>query len=262
MIEPQQSMGRIHLETKLLRQIRVLQGCIVILLFAVALLWINTFYPLIPIQHFRAIDAQQINILGKNGILKAKLSNAAGFHHGYRASHDVPMFSGLMFYNEEGEETGGLIYHGHAIPGGQDSDVSLTMDQYHQDQNVYLNHTEHVDAKERLISDGLQINSRPDWTKIKQEYAIYAQMEKLPPDQQKALARQALRNGQISTRRLFIGARRGDKENVPYDNTGLFIKNRLGQDAIKLYVDYNNTPHLEFYDSSGKLMDYKLGPAK
>ena len=74
-----------------------------------------------------------------------------------------------MFYNEEGAEEGGLVYQGKSIPGGQDADVSLTIDQYRQDQNLYLNHTEHKDATGESISDGLQINSRPDLTKAKQE---------------------------------------------------------------------------------------------
>lgn len=246
------------METQLTRQIRVLQGCVIFLLLITVLLCINCFHPLLSTQHFRAIDAEQVNIRERDGTLKAKLSNAAGFHEGYRASHDVPPFAGLMFYNDEGEETGGLVYGGHVIPGGQDSDVSLTMDQYRQDQNVYLNHTEHVDSQGRLISDGLQINSRPDWTKIKQEYGIYAQMDKLPPDQQEALKQKALADGKISTRRLFFGVRRGDKGKLPYDDAGMFIKNRLGEDAIKLYVDYNNKPHLEFYDQQGKLIACEL----
>ena len=223
-----------------------------------ALLSINCFHPLFSTQHFRVIDAEQVNIRERDGALKAKLSDAAGFRHGERAKNGGSRFSGLMFYNEEGEETGGLIYQGKAIPGGQDSDVSLTMDQYRQDQNVYLNHTEHVDDKGRLISDGLQVNSRPDWTKIKQEYGIYAQIDKLPPDQQEALKREALKDGKIATRRLFFGVRRGDKGKLPYDDAGVFVKNRFGEDAIKLYVDYNNKPHLEFYDQQGKLIACEL----
>jgi hypothetical protein len=206
---------RIALESQLIRQIRVLQGCVVFLLLITALLCVNSFHPLLLTQHFRAIDAEQVNILERDGTLKAKLSDAAGFRHGERAGNGGSRFSGLMFYNEEGEETGGLVYQGKAIPGGQDSDVSLTMDQYRQDQNVYLNHTEHVDTKGRLISDGLQINSRPDWEKIGQEYGIYAQMDKLSSDQQEAFKRKALADGKISTRRLFIGVRRGDKKDVP-----------------------------------------------
>jgi len=48
---------------------------------------------------------------------------------------------------------------------------------------------------------------------------------------------------------------------VPYDDAGIFIGNRWGQDAIKLYVDYNNRPHFEIFDPYGrsKVYDLKLG---
>ena len=50
------------------------------------------------------------------------------------------------------------------------------------------------------------------------------------------------------------------KDRTPYDDAGLFIKNRWGRDAIKLYVDYNNVPHLELYDKFGKARLYDLEP--
>jgi hypothetical protein len=55
-----------------------------------------------------------------------------------------------------------------------------------------------------------------------------------------------------------VGDRRGVKGNVAYDDAGLFIKNRWGRDAIKLYVDYDNKPHLEVYDPLGKSVVYEL----
>jgi hypothetical protein len=127
-------------------------------------------------------------------------------------------FSGLMFYNQEGEEEGGLVYRGKAIPGGQDADVTLTFDQYRHDQNVYLHHEQHKDATGPSIDDDLK----------------------------------------ISTRRLFVGGRRGVKDDAPYDDAGMFIKNRWGRDAIKLYVDYESKPHLEIYDQLGKSIVYEL----
>ena len=151
------------------RQLRLLQVAIAVLIVCVALLALNTFHPFLRLQRFRTIDVEQINIRERDGTLKAVLSNSAGFNEGDRAKEAPPRFAGLMFYNEEGAEEGGLVYQGKSIPGGQDADVSLTIDQYRQDQNVYLNHTEHKDATGESISDGLQINSRPDWTKAKQE---------------------------------------------------------------------------------------------
>jgi hypothetical protein len=246
----------------LLRQIRTLKIAVGLLSIAVGLLLINSVHPLIHTQRIGVLDAERINIRESDGTLKAVLSNSAGFNEGDRAKSGGPRFSGLMFYNEEGQEEGGLIYQGKAIPGGQDSDVTLTMDQYRQDQNVYLNHTEHRDASGDNISDGLQINSRPDWTKIRDEYATYKQLDKMNDEQRDAAKLNALRQGGISTQRLFYGVRRGVKNHQPFDDAGLFIKNRLGRDAIKLYVDFDNKPHLEVYDELGQSKVYELKLSK
>jgi hypothetical protein len=250
------------METKLLRQIRLLQLCVLVLFLATTLLGINCFVPILPQQRVRVLNAERINIREKNGILKAALSNSAGFNEGQRREMGGVTFSGLMFYNEEGQETGGLVYRGKTTAGGQDADVSLTFDQYNQDQVVYLHHEESKDAQGLKIDDGLTIIARPDWKDIKEEYGIYGKMEKLTPDQREALKLESLQAGKISTRRAFFGVRRGTKDAVPYDDTGVFIKNKWGRDTIKLYVDNDNKPHFEIYDSLGNTIVYKLKAAQ
>ena len=246
------------MELRLIRQIRFLQVIVLVLLAITGALCINLFHPLLPTQTFKVIDVGRINILEKSGVIKAALSNSAGFNEGYRATHGGVAFSGLMFYNEEGQETGGLVYRGKAIPGGQDADVTLTFDQFRQDQNVYLHHEEFKDAQDLRIEDGLSINSRPDWTQIKDEYALYAQLEQLPPDRREELQLKSLQAGKIATRRLFFGVQKGVKDKQPYDDTGVFIKNKWGRNAIKIYVDNNNKPHFEVYDPLGKMILYEL----
>ena len=246
------------METKLLSRIRFLQICVMGLFLSNALLVVNCFFPLLPQQDFKVLNAERINIREKSGILKAALSNSDGFNEGWRSKHGGVIFSGLMFYNEEGEETGGLVYSGKANPDGQDGDVSLTFDQYHQDQNVFLHHEEHKDAHGLSIDDGLTIIARPDWKGEKEEYTIYNEMDKLPPEQREALKLKSLQAGKISTRRAFFGVRRGTKELEPYDDAGLFLKNKWGRDAIKLYVDNDNKPHFEIYDPLGKSIIYEL----
>jgi hypothetical protein len=245
------------MESKLLRQLRFLQIAVLLLLIVTTALCINLRYPFIP-QRVNVLDAREIHIRERDGTLKAVLSNSEGFSKiGESRRQGVP-FSGLMFYNQEGDEEGGLVYSGKAIPGGQDADVTLTFDQYRQDQNIYLHHEEHKDAQVRSIDDGLTIISRPDQSQVKEEYATYTAMDKLFGDAREALKLKSLQEGKISTRRLFVGDRRGVKGNVAYDDAGLFIKNRWGRDAIKLYVDYDNKPHLEVYDPLGKSVVYEL----
>ena len=246
------------METNLLRQIRTLQICVLVLFLSTVILCTNFFYPLLPHQRFKVIDAERINIREKSGTLKAALSNSAGFNVGQRAQMGGVRFSGLMFYNEEGEEAGGLVYYGRITPGGQDSDVTLTMDQFRQDQNVYLHHEEFKNGHGLRIEDGLSINARPDWTNTKEEYAIYTELQKLRPEQQEELQLKSLQAGKISSNRLFFGVRRGIKESKSYDDTGVFIKNKWGRNAIKLYVDNDNKPHFEIYDSLGKAIVYEL----
>jgi ribosomal protein S18 acetylase RimI-like enzyme len=57
---------------------------------------------------------------------------------------------------------------------------------------------------------------------------------------------------------LFFGVRRGIKDSKSYDDAGVFIKNTWGRNAIKLYVDNDNKPHFEIYDSLGKTIVYEL----
>ena len=247
------------METKLLHQVRVLQVCVGALLISTVLLIVNVVHPLLSRQKFRILEAERINIRERNGILRAALSNSAGFNEGQRAESGRVTFAGLMFYNQEGEEEGGLVYSGKALPsGGQNADVTLTMDQYRQDQNVYLHHEEHRDSRDFHIEDGLSVNARPDWTGVKEEYGIYAQMDKLSPQQRDELQLKSLQAGKISSNRLFFGVRRGAANGVSYDDTGVFIKNKWGRNAIKLYVDNDNKPHFEVYDPLGKSTVYEL----
>jgi len=249
----------------LLRQIRILQIAVACLLAITIALCINLRYPFIA-QRMRVLNVERIEIREKDGTLKAVLSDSAGFTAmgGDRAkqSGGVP-FSGLMFYNQEGDEEGGLVYSGKALrDGGQDADVTLTFDQYRQDQNVYLHHEEHKDPHSRMVDDGLTIISRPDRTAVKEEYAIYAKLAQLPAEQQETLRLRALQEGKIATQRVFVGNRRGTKDGQDYDDAGIFIKNRWGRDAIKLYVDYDNMPHLAVYDTMGKSVTYDLKLSK
>lgn len=150
-----------------------------------------------PFRPWQALLIEPV-VVGAH-ILRAALSNLAGFNEGQHAERGGVTFAGLMFYNEEGQEEGGLVgwsigLFWQTIPsGGQDADVTLTMDQYHQDQNAYLHHEEHEDPQNFRIEDGLSINARPNWTEIREEYGIYAQMDKMTPEQRDQLRLRSVR---------------------------------------------------------------------
>ena len=212
---------------------------------------------------FDEITVNKINIVEPNGTLRAVLSSSTGFNTGQRAQNGPVRIAGLMFYNEEGEETGGLVFRGRAIAGGQDADCTLTFDQYRQDQNVYLHHEEIKNAQSVKIEDGLTINQRPDWTAVNHEYDIYRQMQKLTAAQRDELQLKSAHAGKIFARRLFFGVQRGVQDGKSYNDAGLFIKNKWGRNAIKIYVDDDNKPHFQVFDPLGNSVIYELNiPAK
>lgn len=91
---------------------------------------------------FDVIDAQRVNIREPDGTLRLAISNRTLFPgaiiHNKELPHPRPM-AGMLFFNDEGTENGGLIYNGSLDKDGKaSSGMSLTFDRYQQDQQMQL----------------------------------------------------------------------------------------------------------------------------
>ncbi len=93
---------------------------------------------------FDSITTQRINIAEPNGTLRMVISNRARLpgvivKGKEQAKVDRPQ-AGMIFYNDEGSENGGLIFGGRKNERGQvvDSGGSLSFDKYGENQIVQL----------------------------------------------------------------------------------------------------------------------------
>ncbi len=246
------------------KQILILQIAVILLILLNGFL----FFTLRRIEQrparFKEIDAERINIIEKDGTLKLALFNSARLTRGTDQREGQGRIAGMLFYNEDGYECGGLVYMGKKTPTGQDAGSGLTFDQYRQDQTLSLEHNESVDAAGAHYDDGLNIIARPDWKLVKDEYAFYKMMDEFKgtQEQKDALLHQYADENKVAKKRMFVGNRRGTKEGQPYDETGLFIRNKYGRDAIRVFVDKDNLPHLEFFDQLGRKILYEWKPTK
>ena len=89
------------------------------------------------------IDVQRINVREPDGTLRMVLYGAAREPGIIIAGHEQPnpggQSAGILYYNKEGTENGGLIFDGeHDGHGTRHSGGSLTFDRYKQDQVVQL----------------------------------------------------------------------------------------------------------------------------
>jgi hypothetical protein len=111
---------------------------------------------------FDEINVERINVVEPNGTLRMVLSNHAKLPgiivRGKERVFARPQ-AGMLFYNDEGSENGGLIFGGHKNAKGEveDSGGSLSFDKYDANQIVQL---AGVDDKEDRFA-GLIVTDSP-----------------------------------------------------------------------------------------------------
>lgn len=110
---------------------------------------------------FDTINVHRINVREPDGTLRMVISDKARFPglimQGKETPHPRPR-AGMLFYNDEATEQGGLIFSGHKTKeGGYESGLSLTFDRYEADQQLQLIG---LDKNGRYFA-GLRINDVP-----------------------------------------------------------------------------------------------------
>jgi len=88
------------------------------------------------IQHYDEIDVHRLNVREPDGTLRMVISNHARLPGVIVRGKENPRvdrpYAGMLFYNDEGTENGGLVFGGHRAANGEvvDSGVSLSFDRY------------------------------------------------------------------------------------------------------------------------------------
>src|SRR5216117_567413 len=86
------------------------------------------------VQRFDEIDVHRLNVREPDGTLRMVISNHARMPGVIvRGKENPPVdrpYAGMLFYNDEGSENGGLVFGGHRNANGEvvDSGGSLTFD--------------------------------------------------------------------------------------------------------------------------------------
>lgn len=155
-------------------------------------------------------------------------------------SRDV---AGLLFFNEDGDEVGGLVY-------GIDSTDSyqlLTFDQRKNDQIMTLRKEEYLDQGKWKKQYGLLLQERSD-KPVTQVLAELNEIEAI----EDSLARERSYDvfyedpDNLAPQRLFIGRTYNEK-------VGLFLMDKNNRPRLKIYLDAEGAPHLEILDEDGNV---------
>jgi len=203
-------------------------------LLAVSLL--AGFRPAKQPTNFDEIDVHRINVIEPDGTLRMVISNKSAFPgaivRGKEYPHPDRKTAGLLFFNDEGTENGGLIFGGAKdAKGSVDSYGHLSFDQYEQDQ-VFT-----IDAADQhgLHSSAVTMWDRP-------EYSI-GELLATPPEKRDAFVK-AHPNCHA---RVYLG-RNQDR------SVALRLKDTNGRDRIVLLVNASGEPEIQLLDESGKII--------
>jgi hypothetical protein len=96
-------------------------------------------------QNLGEINVQRINVVDADGTLRMVLSNKDRMHPGVLDGKTIDRprpVAGMLFFNDEGDEVGGLTYSGRERDGQRRATSGIAFDQLKQDQIVALSYSE------------------------------------------------------------------------------------------------------------------------
>lgn len=192
------------------------------------------------IPSFDEIDVQRINVREPDGTLRMTISSMAKapglFFRNKEHQYPSRRAAGILFYNDEGTENGGLLFGGskkghYASTGGH-----LSFDQYEQDQVISLDQTEDHGRRRASLTFfdrpteplPLDLIDKADTPEANQEF------DKLAA------------TGALGYPRVFIG-KNEERESA------VLLRDAKGLTRLKLIVTASGEASIEFLDESGKV---------
>ena len=208
-----------------------------------------------PKTTFDEITVRRINIVEPDGTIRMVLTNKASAPGAYiknkEYAHPSRKSAGLLFFDDEGTEDGGLIYgvskdaHGNAT----DNNVHISFDQYMQDQIFTVDAGREAGKQYSLLTMG----ERGDYS-IVEVLEANERISKLPEEQRKTEWTKFRATHPGDSTRVMVG-RDTDGSAI------LKLKDAEGHDRIALRVTADGTPEMQFLDAEGKVISELPGSA-
>lgn len=211
-----------------------------VLTAAVAWLVLTAAKPATQTMRFDTIDVGRINIREPDGTLRMTIASAARAPGFISKNREWPRpdrrMAGMLFFDNEGTENGGLIFAGKSANGKVSGGGSLTFDRYNQDQVVQIFGIEDGSSRQA----GLRVNDQPD--KLL-DFEAVDRASRLPADQKDAAYKAANSGG---TPRVFVGRATDESSQV-------VLRDAAGNKRLILRVTGAGEAAIDFLDASGKV---------
>lgn len=228
---------------KLQKDVQVLKAYAFVVTMLLGLLAFAGFNQANQKTKFTEIDVERINIVEKDGKLKMVISNGERQHPGVIDGRTLSRTRppGMLFFNDKGDECGGLSFNGNEKDGNASAGALLAFDRFRQDQTVAIQYGE----SNGQYSAGLRVWDRPS-ASLGEVVDKLQLIQKMADGPEKTQAMQKLRemSGAGVAQRVFVGNTR-DKA------AALTLSDPQGRPRAQLIVDAQGGARLEFLDENG-----------
>ena len=152
--------------------------------------------------------------------------------------------SGMIFFNERGDEVGGLTFQGRLTEDGHSAGGLLAFDQFRQDQVVAVQYQD--DGSSRAA--GVNVWDRSATVPIDRLVELVDARLRATGAVRDSLERAiALLRPELSAHRNFLGSQGR--------TATLLLRDTAGRPRIRLYVDPDDVARLEFLDAEGQVVE-------
>lgn len=230
---------------RLRRQLRFMQGYMLLSAAGMVVLAAAAFRQAGP-QKLDEVTVQRLNVVDANGTLRMVLANKDRMHpgvlDGVTINRPRPV-AGLIFFNDLGDEVGGLTWSGQETAGQPRAHGLLAFDQFKQDQTVAISYSDSNGQR----TAGLEVWDRPE-TRLSE---LITKLNDANAIQDAAAREKAVKEVRASAppapRRVFVG-KRPDKSAV------VALADANGKARLTLAVAPDGAASIEFLDADGKVV--------
>lgn len=197
------------------------------------------------------LTVERLNIVDSTGRLALVLANGAQLPGAvFKGKEYPPSFvgrgksAGMLFFNEEGDEVGGLIYEGARRDSSYRAFGHLSFDQWEQNQVVAMQYTDNGASR----SAGVRVWDRPTDAPLERQFALAEQMQSMP----RGAARDSVNAERLRVRARVAGTPRmfiGSEDRV----AKVEMRDAAGRVRLRMLVDSTGTGRLVFLDSAGRV---------
>jgi len=228
------------------RDIRLLQAYASLSSLVLVFLAVSAFRQAPAAQRLDELTVQRLNVTDANGTLRLVIAGKDRMHPGVMDGKTIDRprpVAGFIFFNDEGDEVGGLTITGQERDGTRRANALLAFDQIKQDQTIAIAYSEANGQR----STGLTVWDRPETRLSELIDKLNAAQKIADPAARDEAIKAARASAPPAPRRLFVG-KNTDRA------AAIMLADAAGKPRLNLRVDAAGEASIEFLDADGKVV--------